>query len=457
MILMYFTERPYRYVPEDEVIKHGGFFGLPNKFFDAEKGAQLLDEYLNEAVLAEEAGFDAIMLNEHHGTPFCLGAVMNVEASILARITNKVRIVLLGNPLPTFKNPLRVAEELATIDCVSHGRLVPGWVRGAGSEQVFNNANPAYNRELFNEAHDLILAAWMRPGPFRWEGKHFTYRYVNPWVRPYQKPRPPIWIPGVLSPETVEWCAERKYPYLGLGTSLRETVELWNLYGDTAIKHGYLAGSENFGYVQHVFVADNERKAEELGKCHLFGGGQVNFSRPEHTLPPGYNSKAATRRLAQATASRSGTAFLGVSAEQLGKAQDAPPRKMSTKQRLQRGEASIEEARAAIYSRYPKTVKSMAVISGTPKTVLPKIRRILETLRPSVFGFFATQGPVTFEDRMTNIRLLGQEVLPAVREYGRELGLLDPFEREPGSRPFVAGTQREPLVSLPRSRSAAAN
>jgi hypothetical protein len=41
MILMYFTERPYRYVPEDEVIKHGAFFGLPNKFFDAEKGAQL--------------------------------------------------------------------------------------------------------------------------------------------------------------------------------------------------------------------------------------------------------------------------------------------------------------------------------------------------------------------------------------------------------------------------------
>ena len=42
MQLMYFTERPYRYVPEDEVIKHGGFFGLPNKFFDAEKGAQLM-------------------------------------------------------------------------------------------------------------------------------------------------------------------------------------------------------------------------------------------------------------------------------------------------------------------------------------------------------------------------------------------------------------------------------
>ncbi|HLW70072.1 MAG TPA: LLM class flavin-dependent oxidoreductase [Candidatus Binataceae bacterium] len=446
---MYFTERPYRDVPEDEVIKHGAFFGLSNKFFDREVGARLYQEYLDEAVYAEEVGFDAVMLNEHHGTPFCMGGVMNVEAAILARITEKIKIVLLGNPLPTFKNPLRVAEELATIDCISRGRLVPGWVRGAGSEQIFNNANPAYNRELFNEAHDVILAAWTRPGPFRWEGKHFNYRFINPWVTPYQKPRPQIWIPGVLSPETVDWCARHRYLYLGLGTGLSATVELWNLYADVAAQEGYIAGPENFGYLQHVFCAETEAKADELGRCHLFGGGQVNFSRPEHTLPPGYNSKEATRRLARATASGdSGAGTLGISAEQLGRARGDAPKKDSTKKRLQRGDASIADAKAAIYGRYEKTKKSMAVVAGTPKSVLPKIRRILETLRPSVFGFFASQGPVSFADRMTNIRLLGQEVLPAVREMGKELGLVDPFQREPGSRPYIAGTQREPLVSL---------
>ena len=67
-----------------------------------------------------------VMLNEHHGTPFCMGAVMDMEASILARITKKVRIVLLGNPLPVVANPLRLAEELAMIDMISGGRLVPG-------------------------------------------------------------------------------------------------------------------------------------------------------------------------------------------------------------------------------------------------------------------------------------------------------------------------------------------
>ena len=194
---------------------------------------------------------------------------------------------------------MRLAEELATIDLISNGRLVPGWVRGAGSEQVFHNANPAYNREYFNEAHDLVLACWTRPGPFRWEGKHFTYRFVNPWTLPYQKPRPPIWIPGIISGETVAWCAEKKYPYIGLGTSLQSTVELWNLYGNAAMQEGYTAGSENFGYLQQIFVADTEEEAQEQGKAALFGGGAANFSRPEWTLPPGYNSKEATRRLSR--------------------------------------------------------------------------------------------------------------------------------------------------------------
>src|SRR5262249_47050394 len=158
------------------------------------------------------------MLNEHHGTPFCMGGVMDVEAAILARITKKVRIILLGNPLPIVKNPVRLAEELATIDLISHGRLVPGWVRGAGSEQVFHNANPASTRESFTAAPDVVLACCAPPGPSRGGGKHFPPRFVNPGALPYQQPRPPIWIPGVISAETVTWCAEHRYPYIGLGT-----------------------------------------------------------------------------------------------------------------------------------------------------------------------------------------------------------------------------------------------
>jgi alkanesulfonate monooxygenase SsuD/methylene tetrahydromethanopterin reductase-like flavin-dependent oxidoreductase (luciferase family) len=450
MHMMYFTERPYRDVPEEEVIRNRSFFGVPNTFYDPEIGARYYNEYIDEAIYAEELGFDAIMLNEHHGTPFCMGAVMNVEAAILARVTKKARIVLLGNPLPVLKHPLRMAEELAMIDLISKGRLVPGWVRGAGSEQIFNNANPAYNREYFNEAHDVVIAAWTRPGPFRWEGKHFNYRYINPWVLPYQKPHPPIWIPGVISTETVIWCAEHRYPYIGLGTALHSTVELWNLYQQTAAREGYAAGPENFGYLQQIHVADTEEKAQEEGKAALFGGGAANFSRPEWTLPPGYNSKEATRRLArQATE----YGFLGITSEKLAESQrgerrDPNEAKGHTRERLMRGEVSIEEAKQKIYAQYQKAQDGLQIIIGTPKTVIPKLKLILEVLRPGVMGLFQAQGPLTTEQRMNSIRLMGQEVLPALREIARGLGIVDPFERQPGSRQYTAGTQLEPLVDL---------
>ncbi|MBV8452307.1 MAG: LLM class flavin-dependent oxidoreductase [Deltaproteobacteria bacterium] len=450
MHMMYFTERPYRDVPEDEIIRNRSFFGVPNTFYDPEVGARYYNEYIDEAIYAEELGFDAIMLNEHHGTPFCMGAVMNVEAAILARVTKKARIVLLGNPLPVLKHPLRMAEELAMIDLISKGRLVPGWVRGAGSEQIFNNANPAYNREYFNEAHDVVIAAWTRPGPFRWEGKHFNYRYINPWVLPYQKPYPPIWIPGVISPETVIWCAEHRYPYIGLGTALHSTVELWNLYQQTAAQAGYVAGTENFGYLQQIHVSDTEEKAQEEGKAALYGGGAANFSRPEWTLPPGYNSKEATRRLArQATE----YGFLGITSEKLAEAQGVERRdpnepKGRTRERLMRGEVSIEEAKQKIYAQYQKAQDGLQIIIGTPKTVIPKLKLILEVLRPGVMGLFQAQGPLTTEQRMNSIRLMGQEVLPALREIAKGLGIVDPFERQPGSRQYIAGTQLEPLIDL---------
>jgi len=422
---MFFTERAYHAVPEDEVFKRRSFFGVPNKFFDAQKGAQLLNEYIDEKIYCDELGFDGVMLNEHHGTPFCMGAVMDVEASVLARATKRVKIVLLGNPTPVVSNPLRLAEELAMIDMISGGRLVPGFIRGAGSEQIFNNANPAYNREYFDEAHDLILQAWTRPGPFRFEGKHFHYRFVNPWVLPLQKPHPPIWIPGLISPETVAWTAAHKYPYVALATMLKPTLELFNMYAKIAADQGYQAGPENFGYLQPVFCHETDEKAEELGKGFLFGGGFSHFARPEWMFPPGYNSKEATRRLASQFANPN---LPGRSAV------DKDPE----------NEAELQELKARLYNSYPDWQKQGQMVTGSPKTLVKKLRHILEVLRPGVFSFWL-DGPAPLADRRTCVKLLGQEVVPALREIAKELGLTSPFEVKPGTRPLPSSGQFEPV------------
>jgi alkanesulfonate monooxygenase SsuD/methylene tetrahydromethanopterin reductase-like flavin-dependent oxidoreductase (luciferase family) len=425
MHIMFFTERAYHAVPEDEVLKRRSFFGVPNKFFDAQKGSELLNMYLDEKIYCDELGFDGVMLNEHHGTAFCMGSVMDVEASVLAKTTKRVKIVLLGNPIPTVANPLRLAEELAMIDLISGGRLVPGWVRGAGSEQLANNANPAYNREYFDEAHDLILAAWTKPGPFRWEGKHFHYRFVNPWVLPLQKPHPPIWIPGLISPETVVWTAAHKYPYVALATMLKPTLELFNMYAKLAGEQGYQAGPENFGYLQPVFCADTEEKAEELGKCFMFGGGFSHFARPEWMFPPGYNSKAATRRLASMFANPNLPA---------SHAEDKDPE----------NDAEVQELKRKLYATYPDWQKQGQIITGTPKTLVKKLRHVLDVLRPGIFSFWL-DGPIPPEDRKRCVTLLGKEVMPELREVAKELGLTSPFEVTPGSRKLAASGKWDPV------------
>jgi alkanesulfonate monooxygenase SsuD/methylene tetrahydromethanopterin reductase-like flavin-dependent oxidoreductase (luciferase family) len=427
MHIMTFSERPYLHVAEDDIIANGSsYFGLPNSQFDPVKGGKLLNEYLDERVYAEELGFDGVMLNEHHQTPFCMGSVMDVEAAILARITKRVKIVLLGNPLPV-ADPLRLAEELAMIDMISGGRLVPGWVRGAGSEQIANNINPAFNRERFNEAHDFVIKAWTTPGPWRYEGEHYHYRYVNPWVLPQQKPYPPIWIPGLVSPETVVWCAQHRYPYISLCTSIEPTIEMSNLYADVAAKMGYQAGPENCGYLQNVVVAETEAKAQELARGFVYGGGFGAFARPEWMFPPGYNSKDATKRLAKML---------------------VDPRTGAEIIRFTQGEIDVEEVKRGIEKSLQSSKDLGLIIAGTPKTVIAKLRGLLQTLRPGILGMWYHHGQHSAQDRRTTLRLLGEEVVPALREIAKELDLPGPFEQEPGIRPLPASGKREAVVGV---------
>ena len=90
---------------------------------------------------------------------------------------------------------------------------------------------------------------------------------------------------------------------------------------------------------------------------------------------------------------------------------------------------------------FEEQVNDLTIISGTPKTVLPKIRHVLEYLRPGSIFFWDGDGAMTHEDQMRSLRLMGEEVIPAVREMGEELELFGPFEVDPATgKPFQAST-----------------
>ena len=419
MFIGYFTERPY----QDE---RTGFFGatgtpimdltVSNEAFDPILAAGLYNRYLDEKIYAEEMGFDGLMLNEHHNTAFCMGGAMNVEASILARITKRAKIVLLGNIIPIWDDPLWPVEQLSMIDMISHGRLVSGWVRGTGRESVSHNIEPHYNWERFQEAHEFIVKAWTTPGPFRWEGKHYNYRHVNPWAKPYQKPHPPIWLPGVVSRDSLMWAAEKRIPYIMLATEMDPTKQAFQLYHDTAAEHGYESGPQNLGYLWKVHVDETEELAEATGRKYVQGPSNPFLAGNEGTVNPALvNLPGLTSRRrvlptqAVATAARGGG---GGVAGVLGRP-------------------------------YEQQIADHTIICGTPKTVIPKIRHVLEYIRPGSIFFWDGDGAMTHDDAMRSLRLMGEEVIPAVREIAKELELPGPFEVDPATGKSIDPTPDE--------------
>src|ERR1043166_10070759 len=159
----FFTEMPYPYVPEEVEQRYGSSrIIVPNSYCDPREMAELYNRYLDLYEYADELGLD-LMLNEHHQTRTCVDAAISVSAAALARRTSKATIVLLGTPLPHRDNPVRVAEELAMLDCISRGRIVSGFVRGVPTEIHPSTTNPAQNRARFEEAPALILKAGPTP------------------------------------------------------------------------------------------------------------------------------------------------------------------------------------------------------------------------------------------------------------------------------------------------------
>jgi alkanesulfonate monooxygenase SsuD/methylene tetrahydromethanopterin reductase-like flavin-dependent oxidoreductase (luciferase family) len=220
----------------------------------------------------------------------------------------------------------------------------------------------------------------------------------------------------------VRWCARKRYPYIALATYPEPTAELWRMYAEEAAKEGYQAGPENFGYLQPVFVSDDQKRAEELGKRYLFGGHFAHFARAEWMFPPGYNSKDATARLARQFANPNLPGHTMVAEW----SEDEDP--VAVRQR--------------IYDRFDVSQQDLQMIAGTPDYVIPRIKKVMDILRPGILSFWI-DGPLPREDRLKCLRLLASDVIPALRAHAKTLGIVDPFERKPGSRPLASGRKAE--------------
>ena len=354
---------------------------LPNKYFDPVKMNVLYNRYIDELVSAEPLGFDGVAVNEHHQTAYGMMPSPTVIASILARATKRVKIAILGNALPLRSHPMTIAEEHAMIDVISGGRLISGFVRGIGAEYHTFGLNPTISHDRFHEAHDLIVQAWTRPGPFAFTGKHYNSEYVNLWPKPLQQPHPPIWVPSQGSKETIDWAAasEHRYTYLQTFSPVKVVERYLKSYRDTAAGFGYEAEDSQLGWAVPVYVADTDEQARREAKepFELFRNRLLKMPF-EMLLPPGYSSRNSLK---------------GMMAAKAVLTQDM----------------TIDFA-----------IENGMIICGSPDTVREKITDYWKTMR---FGNLLTMmhfGTLSAELTQRSMEMFAQKVLPAVQALSSE-------------------------------------
>ena len=125
-----FRSNPYGHVTDADLEKYeSGRLGFPNTHFDPEKAHVLYNQYHEQYAWADEVGFDGIMSNEHHASYWCMKPAVNLDAAVIAKVTTKAKIAILGNVIAV-NDPIRMAEEIAMLDCFSGGRIISGFVRG---------------------------------------------------------------------------------------------------------------------------------------------------------------------------------------------------------------------------------------------------------------------------------------------------------------------------------------
>jgi len=281
-------------------MKIGYFCNTTNR--EKKPYTQILEETRDIAIYCDKNKWESIWFTEHHfnheGMENCTNPLM-MSADIAAR-TKNIRIGQAANII-TFHNPLRLAEDIATLDHLSNGRLEVGIGRGVyGREAIHMNVeadlkDQAKNKRLFEETLTIMKKAWNEEF-FNHKGEFYTYpspnfiwqhdmsppnekfmdlktnelKKISVVPKPYQKPHPPL-SQVVDSTGSIEWAAKngiKTIMWIPTIKTLRKRFDIYKNARSETEKRDVPLG-EGITLVRDMFVADTMEDAEKLAGKHI--------------------------------------------------------------------------------------------------------------------------------------------------------------------------------------------
>lgn len=260
-------ETAYRSIGGSTAMKWAFFYELPCPVGHSE--VDMYHTMFEEIEYGESLGFDAVWLAELHFNRglSILPSPMVVAAGVASR-TTRLRLGIGVNVL-ALTDPIRRAEDAATLDVLSEGRLDFGVGRGHQAIAYEGFGVPMSEaRERILENIEIIRRAWTEES-FSFNGQFRQVSNLSVTPKPMQKPHPPIWL-AAITHESFQTAAELGYPAIITGhippsAMIQETADLYHL----TFKESHSGNGSRLAAVYPVYVTEDERDAYDGPRKHI--------------------------------------------------------------------------------------------------------------------------------------------------------------------------------------------
>lgn len=233
--------------------------------------AEIIRTEVDQMVYAESLGYESVWLTEHHFADYGISSAPSVLASAVLSRTTRLHVGLAVYVLP-FHDPIRFAEEMATLDILGRGRFTVGIGRGNRPTEFMGYRVPQLeSRTRLEEAMEIAVQAWTKD-EVNFQGQHWTIPGISVYPKPESRPHPPVAM-AVTSEDSIRYAARKGYRMLnsGLHSALSRNVESLRIYREELAAAGH--GPEitqrllsQWTVTKHVYVAPTDEEAQADAK-----------------------------------------------------------------------------------------------------------------------------------------------------------------------------------------------
>ena len=356
-------------------------FGVMDGLSDAQaypSAAALYDQHIGDAVKAERLGYKSYFFIEHQNTPIAPLTAPSVYMAALARETSTLRFGPMVYQLPTH-HPIRLAQDAAMVDHLSHGRLDFGAGFGIHAHEFMRWELPFHERRAMGEELlEIVLQAWTQES-VTYKGKYWSFDEALPLPKPYQQPHPPVWV-GAHSKASLDYTARNNFN-VGQNIDVDDVIAAKFTYFRQAWQEcGHPGPLPRTLIARHVHVAQTDELARAEAEPELlkgfFGGGK---------------------------------AMKIIAATRIGFGGDP---------RMTGGERNPDiEERGRVFSELTKSydfwIDNGLAIVGSPETVIDRLRKQQQHVGYDIFLAQHQLADMPRKQAVQSLELFGREVIPA--------------------------------------------